>query len=226
MMPNQKYNSDEFIQFIINYFKDIPPKNKKKPFRKLYQEEILHSGEKIGIRLPCFSQARNILLSELKRYDLIDDNVELTTEVAMLIQEAEDDLFCAIREAGTSNKIEIYSDDPIICTLKPPDTESLQSIAEGYADENEKTESWGRHNLINKLCKQIKLQNPDIILAVIPETNRLLYLTDEVVINRQMKSINPLYGSLCMFIKNTPEGQIIKNEIHEGTHILSELIEK
>ena len=80
--------------------------------------------------------------------------------------------------------------------------------------------------MITRLCWKIKLQNPDIILAVIPETNRLLYLTDEVVINRQMKSINPLYGSLCMFIKNTPEGQKIKNEIHEGTHILSELIEK
>ena len=62
-MSNQKYNSDEFIQFLINYFKDIPPEKKKKSFRKLYQEEIQHSGEKKGIRLPCFSQARNILLS-------------------------------------------------------------------------------------------------------------------------------------------------------------------
>ena len=225
-MSNQKYNSDEFIQFLINYFKEIPPEKKKKSFRKLYQEEILHSGEKKGIRLPCFSQARNILLSELKRYALIGDNVELTTEIAMQIQEAEDDLFCVIREAGISYKIKAYSDDPIICTLNAPDTESLQSFADGYANENEKTELWGRHNLINKLCKQIKLQNPDIILAVIPETNRLLYLTDEVVINRQMKSINPLYGSLCMFIKNTPEGQEIKNEIQEGAHMLSELIEK
>lgn len=225
-MSNQKYNSDDFIQFIINYFKNIPPEKKKKPFRKLYQEEILHSGEKKGIRLPCFSQARNILLSELKRYDLIGDNVELTTEIAMLIQEAEDGLFCAIREAGTSCKIEINSDDPIICTLKLPDTESLQSFAEGYAEENDKPDLWGRHNLITRLCWKIKRQNPDIILAVIPETNRLLYLTDKIVINNKMKSINPLYGSLCMFLKNTPEGQKIKNEIHEGTHILSELIEK
>ena len=45
-MSNQKYNSDEFIQFLINYFKEIPPEKKKKSFRKLYQEEILHSGEK------------------------------------------------------------------------------------------------------------------------------------------------------------------------------------
>ena len=137
-MSNQKYNADEFIQFMINYFKNIPPEKRRNRFENFIKKKSYIQEKKKGIRLPCFSQARTILLSELKRYDLIGDNVELTTEIAMLIQEAEDGLFCAIREAGTSCKIEINSDGPIICTLKLPDTESLQSFAEGYAEENDK----------------------------------------------------------------------------------------
>ncbi len=69
-----------------------------------------------------------------------------------------------------------------------------------------------RWNFIRRLCKEIKKINPSLILAVIPQVNRMSFICKTRNINSQIYDLHPIYDSLCIFIKNTPEGQnLIRN---------------
>ncbi|MGN0607260.1 MAG: hypothetical protein ACI4JM_12135 [Oscillospiraceae bacterium] len=141
---------------------------------------------------------------------LIYSNERLTTAVAYRItniyeyyeSDTIEDIICY-----NNYKVTHYDDSVIICTLKSQPTEVLTAFAEIISNKRKKSVSWGRIYLMSQLCQKIKQKNPDVILAVIPQYNRMIYLNRNGKIAKHIDNINPLCDKLCMFVKNTPEGR-------------------
>ena len=106
--------------------------------------------------------------------------------------------------------VQMHDGDPIICVI-PLLPEKISDIyAKNIIHGNK--EAMIRWNFIRNLCKEIKKINPSLILAVIPQVNRMSFMCKTGKINCQIHDLPPIYDSLCIFIKNTPEGQnLIRN---------------
>ena len=72
---------------------------------------------------------------------------------------------------------------------------------------------WGKIDSIRKLCDRVKKRDPENILAVIPESNRMVYLNETGKINNKMKELDPICDTLLMFVKNTPAGRELVNSM-------------
>lgn len=80
-------------------------------------------------------------------------------------------------------------------------------------------------NLIRRLCRSIKKTNPELILAVVPESNRVIHLNADGKIDREMASLNPICDTLCMFVKDGEEGRKLINEFKIAQFLTENSIE-
>lgn len=213
--PKPKYDKDAVLLVIAEYFF----KNKEnhdllnQSLEQVYSDIIKYASESVihqKIKFPKYSQMRKILISELSKNGEYSDNERLTTAVAYRItniyeyyeSDTIEDIICY-----NNYKVTHYDDSVIICTLKLPPTEVLTAFAEIISNKRKKSVSCGRINLMSHLCQKIKQKNPDVILAVIPQYNHMIYLNRNGKISKHIDDINPLCDTLCMFVKNTTEGR-------------------
>lgn len=106
-------------------------------------------------------------------------------------------------------------DDPVItCKVELPLKEALDALAGNMWSTKKKVTSWNRFNMISRLYGFIKRKNADVILAIIPQYNKLYYLDSDGKINRNRKITDSVYDTPLIFIKDTPEGRIfLKKQI-------------
>ena len=110
--------------------------------------------------------------------------------------------------------ISIYDDPVITCKVEIPLKEALDALADSMPNMKKKVTSWSRFNIISRLYRFIKRKNADVILAIIPQYNKLYYLNSDGKINRNRKITNSVYDTSLIFIKGTPEGRkFLKEQI-------------
>lgn len=204
------YDKAKVLEIIAEYFFAVDEEMiSDKAFEKIYDEIKDYAKRNYPqISMPKFSQMRKILIEHLSQFGEYASGEKLTTSVALRIRETyiNSDKIEDIIEHGDYH-VSIHAQRPIICTIKLPDPKLLEALAEGISKEKKHSLTWGKINLINKICQRIKKKNPDLILAVIPEFNKMVYLTEEGKISKSVDKNNPVCNSLCMFVKNTDEGR-------------------
>ena len=102
----------------------------------------------------------------------------------------------------------------ITCKVELPLKEALDALAGNMLSTKKKITSWDRFNMISRLYGFIKRKNADVILAIIPQYNKLYYLDSGGKINRNRKITDSVYDTPLIFIKDTPEGRnFLKEQI-------------
>lgn len=200
-MANQIYNKEKVLEIIAEFFhQDNAEEYLSLPFETVYSDIVKFAAKKHRrVQMPKFAQARKLIISELSDWGLFQDGERLSTQTAYRLKKRYYDDY--------AYDVTIYADDPIICTIKLPPAEILDMLAVGISDAKNKSHLWGRINVIRNLCSRIKKRNPDLILAVVPEFNRMIYLNENGNISSGMEELNPICDTLLMFVKNTPEGR-------------------
>lgn len=220
-MPNVKYNKGKVIEVILEYIFSQNEKCTSMPFEKLYSEIVKYvSSNHKKIKMPAFSQARKIIISELG----LPKGTRLTSKVVYNViknnyynnEKIEDVLL-------NEYSLSVYCDTPIICTVKLSSVEQLDIIAKNRSKQNKKSVEWGRINLMQNLLSKIKKKNKNI-LAVIPEFNRMIYLNKDGKIDKSTKNFNPLCDTFCVFIKNNEDGRAFVEKIKKSPHSLTEIM--
>lgn len=179
----------------------------------VYSDIISYASESAihqKVKFPKYSQMRKILISELTENGEYSHGERLTTSVAYRITKVykcydSDDIESVLYH--NRYNVSIYSDSVIICTIRLPSEEVLDILAESIGEAKNKSVTWSRVNIIQRLCSKIKNKNSKVILAVIPQYNRMVYLNSNGKISKQTDKFNPICDSICVFVKNTPEGR-------------------
>lgn len=180
---------------------------------RVYSDIISYASESAihqKVKFPKYSQMRKILISELTENGEYSQGERLTTAVAYRITKNytcydSDDIESLLYH--NRYNVSMYSGSVIICTIKLPSEEVLDILAESIGEAKNESVTWSRVNIIQRLCKNMKNKNPKVILAVIPQYNRMVYLNSNGKISKQTDKFNPICDSVCMFVKNTPEGR-------------------
>lgn len=195
--------------------------HKKEVFFSLSTQEVYEEVKKYAsdavnyatLKFPGFLQVRKIWISFLSKNHQYTPGERLTVAVLyrlIYIYKYYD--YGIIKDILEYNHyhVQMHNGDPIICVI-PLLPEKISDIyAKNIIHGNK--EAMIRWNFIRNLCKEIKKINPSLILAVIPQVNRMSFMCKNGKINCQIRDLPPIYDSLCIFIKNTPEGQnLIRN---------------
>ena len=212
MMPNQKYDREKVLEVIAEYFsQEWREEDSHISFRELYNKIIEYTNTTHKkIKMPAFSQARKIIISALTDEDLFRDGERLSSKTAYQLKNCyytEDIADVITGFLSRTYETEIYKENPITCIIKLPPVKVLDMLAVGYSSQKNKPRMWGRINVIYRLCQRIKKENPELILAVIPEFSRMIYLDKNGYIHNQTNQFNTLCDTLCMFVRNTDEGR-------------------
>lgn len=221
-MPHILYDKETVLEIIAEYLTDrISKEELALPVAVLYSNIVDYaSKEHNRVKMPKFAQARKLIIADLTEYSKYNQGERFTSEVMYRLKELyyrDDDIDSILQHKYAIN---CYTEDVIICTVKLPSTEVMQMLTEGISGEKGKSELWGKINTIQKICTCIKKRDSDNILAVIPEFNRVVYLNDKGLINSNMKNLDPICDTLCMFVKNTPEGKAIVKSMNQAPHSL------
>lgn len=225
-MPNIKYDKEKVLEITAEYFFTHDKESFiHLPFEKVYEDIKKYALKNHKrVKMPQFSQMRKILIAHLTEYELYTSGEHLTTEVAFRITDSyynSDEIEYFLY--NNNYDVTIYSQSPIICTIKLPPVEVLDMLAISISDEKNKSCTWGRINLIHHLCQKIRKKNPDLILAVIPQLNRMVYLNRNGKISNEINQLNPVCDTLCMFVKNTPEGHAFVKKMKNSPHSLTDI---
>lgn len=192
------YNPDTLLDNLSDYFFTH---DKEKlfitPLRVIYSDFASKNPE---LNLPKFSQARRIIIDELKKYNLINSKENLTTEVAYrLIQTYNyyDELEFQLKKYPG-----ILFDKKIIpCVIPLPSNDVLDDIVKGIQKQTGKKTS--RQLLINRICRTLKKKHKNIIIAAISDSNPIaMYKLSESDISPQN-----LTSSICLYVLDNEEGR-------------------
>ena len=233
-MSNFIYDREEVLRIVAEYFYQ---KNKEEiisiSFEKLYSEIIKYASVKYRrTKMPAVSQMRKFIIAELENDENDDgDKQEIlytkgerfTSEVAYRLKKHYYDNENIEDVLRIEYNVSLYCETPVICTVKLPPIEILDTVAEIYSDENNKSVSWGRINFIRKLCRKIKNKAPELILAVIPGLNRMIYLNKNAKISKNAEEFNILCDTLCIFVRNSPEGHAFIEKIKNSPQYLNKI---
>lgn len=237
-MSNVIYDQNNVLNIVLEY---LYTKNKDEifslSFEKLYSEIINYASVKHKkIKMPAISQMRKIIIAELKSSKNDDgDELEilytkgdrLTSRVVYRLTERYYDVKKIEEILMYEYKTSLFCETPIICTIKLPPVEILDTLAKCYSKKNKKSISWGRINYIGQLCKKIKAKEPSLIIAVIPESNRMIYLNKKGNISKQTADFNVMCDTLCVFIKNSSEGRAFVDKINNTPpHYLNKIMKE
>ena len=210
-MSHILYDKEKVLEIIAEYLTTIQPDEASLLPAAAFYDDIVKYAEKKHKRtaMPKFLQARKLMIAELEEAELYCSSERFTSEVIFRMQELyydEEDLENRLR---FEYDISCYSGEVIICTVPLQTLEQMKLITGGISAEKEKSELWGKINTFQRICTRIKKSDPDNILAVIPEFNSMVYLNGSGKIKSGMDELDPLCDTLCMFVKNTPEGQAL-----------------
>lgn len=227
-MANNVYDREKVLEIIVEYFfKEYRDGDLSVPFGKLYAQIVQYASvSHQNIRMPAVSQARKIIISELKEHGLFKDTDKLTSETVCRLTELYYDDENVEEAFQHEYQVFIYSDNPIIFTIRLPHAELLNHLAEGISTEKNKSLMWGRIKLIYDMCKKIKRKNPKLILAVIPEFNRMVYLNQNGKIRSDIHDLNPICDTLCIFVRNTADGRALIEKMKNPPQSLNDLTEE
>ena len=156
-----------------------------------------------------------MLIDHLSAYGLYQEKERLTAAVASrIIETYEIDAEKEDMDVLLSNHYTLttYGGPVITCIAKLPAVEALDTLARIESKEKQKSLTWSRINMLRKLCQKIKKRNADVILAVIPQYNKAIYLNQNGRIDKHINNINPLCDTLLFFVKGTPEGRAFVKE--------------
>lgn len=208
-MSNLKCDREEVLRIIAEYIiKEAHEADATLPVEKLYDKIVCFAADSYPDEwMPKFSQARKIVISELDAFGKYEWGERFDTSVLYRLRDIyyNDELI----EEVVRNEYEVscYTDTLIICTIKLPPSEVMTGIFSGISEKKERSEMWGKIDTIRKICDRVKKQDSDNILAVIPESNRMVYLNGNGKINNKMKELDPICDTLLMFVKDTPAGR-------------------
>lgn len=192
------YNPDTLLDNLAEYFfTNDKEKLLITPFSIVYSDFVSKNSD---LKLPKFSQARRIVIDELKKADLMNSKENLTTEVAYrLIQLYDycDDLEFQLKKyPGT-----LFSEQVIPCVIPLPSSDLFDDIAEGIQQQTGNTMT--RQLLINKICRTLKKKHKKIIVAAISDSNPIaMHKLSEPDI-----SPKNLTSSICLYVINNEEGR-------------------
>lgn len=215
-MANIKYDKEKVLEITADYFFT----HDEKVFLSMSIENVYVEIQKYAatsinyrkVQMPKFSQMRKLWIAHLSEYKEYIQGERLTTAVVYRIIKTYSYYSCdGIEDVLYNNhyNVTLYTHDPIICIIHLPTTEILDILAEEISKKRKKSKTWGNVNLIHRLCQKIKKRNPSLILAVIPQFNRMISLNKNGKISKQTSALNPVCDALCMFVKNTPEGHAL-----------------
>lgn len=196
---------------IANYVIDnMSEKDFNVPFAWIYEEIVQYAGHKFeDVKMPKFTWARKMIISELTDHGCFHEGEELTSEVLYRLKQLyyDDDLITDV----IKNEYEVtrYNGNIIVCILKLPPEKILTKFIASVGVNRKKPIHDCKIETIKQICTRIKKRDPNNILAVIPEFNSMVYLNGSGKIKSGMDELDPLCDTLCMFVKNTPEGQAL-----------------
>ena len=124
----------------------------------VYSDIISYASESAihqKVKFPKYSQMRKILISELTENGEYSHGERLTTSVAYRITKVykcydSDDIESVLYH--NRYNVSIYSDSVIICTIRLPSEEVLDILAESIGEAKNKSVTWSRVNIIQRLC--------------------------------------------------------------------------
>lgn len=210
-MSNEIYDREEVMSVIADYVIDhMSKKDFNVPVAWIYEDIVRYAGQKFeDVKMPKFAQARKMIISELADNGLFQDGERLTSEVLYRLNQF---YYYGNRITDViEHEYELtrYAGKIIVCILKLPSESILMKYIASVGDYNDKSIHNCKIDTIKKICSRIKNRDPDNILAVIPEFNRMVYQNASGKIRSGMDELDPLCDTLCMFVKNTPEGQAL-----------------
>jgi len=236
-MSNIIYDKEKVFEIAAEYFYQKSEEEVMSlSFEKLYSEIVKYASVKHKkIKMPAVSQMRKLIIAELEsdkndygneQEILYTKGERFTSEVAYRLKKRYYDNENIEEVLEMEYNVSLYCETPIICTIKLPPVEILDTIAENYSYENGKSISWGRINLIQKLCKKIKNKAPSLIIAVIPEYNRMIYLNRNAKISKETAEFNVLCNNLCVFVRNSSKGHALIEKIKNSPQSLNEIMKE
>lgn len=216
-----KFNKKLILSIIANYFYDHRNENLSVySLETVYADIIAKASESLrykNVAFPGYEHIRKILIDTLSKNKLFQKEERMTTTAASRIVQLynhfsdADEIEIIISEQYT---ISIYDNPVITCKVKLPLKEALDALAGNMLNTKKKITSWDRFNMISRLYRFIKRKNADVILAIIPQYNKLYYLDSDGKINRNRKITDSVYDTPLIFIKDTPEGRnFLKEQI-------------
>lgn len=212
MARKPKYNKEILVKVIADYF--YAHRNEKLfdySFETIYEDIRYYASKSLlykKVEFPGYEHMRKILINELKSKDRFQQGEKLTTAVASRIMELYfSHSYYIEKTISEQYSLSVYCDPVITCVVNIPPVEAVDILAKEKSASKNKSVSWGRINIIRELCKEIKQKNPDVILAVIPQYNRMIYLNEKGRIDKHVENINPLFDTLIMFVRDCPEGR-------------------
>ena len=224
---NQKYDHDQVIDAIVIYLSVLDAnEDLAQPIEKLYSKIVKWAESAPDpYEMPKFSQARKMMITELGKYDLFKPGKgkRFTSKVAYdLVQTRyfDDDIEEVLKQ---EYKTVCYSDDVLICIITLPPQESRRLLASGKSKNTGQSEYRTEIKVIQNICNKIKGINSKLILAVIPEFSRMNYRNAEGKIGKQKEGIDPVCDTLCMFVKNTPDGKELVEEMQSDPQYFERL---
>lgn len=221
-MSHILYDKEKVLEIIAEYLTTMQPDTASSlPAAALYDNVVRYAAKKHKhTAMPKFAQARKLIIAALSEADLYHTGERFTSEVIGRMQELyypEDDIDNILRY---EYNILCYSGEVIVCTVPLRSVHQMRMLTGGISAEKEKSDLWGKINTIQQTCTRIKKEDPNNILAVIPEFNRMVYLNGSGKIKSDMDELDPLCDKLCMFVKNTPEGQAFVEKMEHLPHSL------
>ena len=211
MDRRKKYTHDDVMLVIAEFvLRERSEKDLSIPVELLYEDiKGFASLKHPDVQMPKFSMARKMIIAELTESALFQTGERLTADVLYRLKKVYYDDAVIENVLQKEYDVSCYAGDIIVCTLELPPDDIIKKLMQGISENKGKSALWGKINTIQKICTIIKERDPDNILAVIPETNRMVYINDKGQINSAVKDLEPICSTLCMFVKKTPEGQAI-----------------
>ena len=214
-MSNYKYDKENVLIVIADYIMiSDETAIQLMSAEQLYDRIVDFAAKKYkSVLMPKFSQARKMVISRLIESNHFHEGERFTSEVISRLKEcyySSDDIMQVLIN---QYKIECYAEQAIICTLSLPSKDEMQRFSSILSTESKKSELWCKIDTIREICTRIKDRDPNSIIAVIPECNRMVYLDKNGMIDINMSELDPLCDTLCMFVKYTPEGQALVDEM-------------
>lgn len=226
-MANIKFDKERILTLVATYFFEHGEEEcTSLSMEKLYEKIVEYASiNEKKLKMPSFAQMRNFIIEELTEAKLYNEREKLTSKVAYRILESFYDETDVEDLLEAEYNVSIYNGPTIVCTINLPPIDILDPIAVGFSKKEKKSKIYGRMNLIRRLCRSIKKTNPELILAVIPESNRVIHLNADGKIDREMASLNPICDTLCMFVKDGEEGRKLINEFKIAQFLTENSIE-
>lgn len=208
-MSNVKCDREKVLSIAVKYIiSGATEEDFLLPVEKLYERIVCFAKNNYPDEwMPKFSQARKIILAELAASGLYEQGERFDTSVFYRLKDLYYDDELIEEVVRYEYEVSCYADAMIVCTIKLPPTEIMDGIISGISKKKSRSEMWGKIDSIRKICDRIKKRDPDTILAVIPESNRMVYLNENGKINNKMKELDPICDTLLMFVKDTPAGR-------------------